>query len=521
MPGASITALPRVPGLAHHLFKMNPTPAISGAKPDLVFILCDQLRADFLSLYGCHAIPTPHIDRLASEGIIFDNAISPYPLCVPARAAMLSGFNPIQSGVISNYHWLRPDRAELGLRTWPDLLRDQGYRTIAVGKMHFYPFEASEGFDERIIAEDKRWPLIGDDYTEFLKARGLKKFNAIHAPGYVEHKGAVTFPHGVENTPDRFVAECAAAWIRRQPSDRPIAMMIGFPGPHCPYDPSPEYLGAVTASKLPRLLPRVDDGSPARDSLHQTFLTGHRESWHALDYSDFPESAKLRIRHHYAALVAQIDEEVGRIIAALQASGRFENSLIVFTSDHGDHVGDHDRVGKGTFYEPSVHIPLVVRLPGAIRSGQRITTPVELQSVPATLLTAGGVSPPGWWHYRTLPLGNESTSTNASQAGANPVFGYLDTGTMVRLGPWKLSHYTAGFSELFNLEEDPREASNRINDASCASIRMELDAALREWIHASIIVANKAQLLPDNPPLITSREFSRVGWRRRWPAPFV
>lgn len=493
----------------------------SDSKPDIIFILCDQLRADFLSLHGCHAIPTPNIDRLANEGIVFDNAISPYPLCVPARAAMLTGLNPIQSGVISNQHWLRPDRADLGLRTWPDLLSDQGYRTISVGKMHFHPFESSEGFDERIIAEDKRWPLIGDDYAEFLKAQGLEKFNPIQQSSYAKNKGAVTFPHGVVNTPDRFVAEAASAWIRRQPSERRIAMMIGFPGPHCPYDPCPEYLDRINPEELPSLRPRVSDGSSARESYHNDFLTRHRGAWHALDYTDFSDSAKLRIRHHYAALIAQIDEEVGRIIDALKASKRYENSLIVFTSDHGDHVGDHDRVGKGTFYEPSIHIPLVVRLPGGACSGDRIANPVELQSVPATLLAAGGVPIPSWWHYPTLPLGDVTTTATTSKLGILPICGYLDSGAMIRCGSWKLSHYTAGFSELFNIDEDPTEACNRIDDPTCLSIRTEMDNALREWVHSSIVCSNNDQLLPQNPPLSNSPEFSRVGWRRPWPAPLV
>ncbi|HEY9248539.1 MAG TPA: sulfatase-like hydrolase/transferase, partial [Rariglobus sp.] len=271
---------------------MTPPPPRSSfdkaPKPDIIFILCDQLRADFLSLHGCAAIRTPHIDRLAREGIVYENAVSPQPLCVPARAAMLTGLNPIQSGVISNHHWLRPDRYALGLHTWPDILRDQGYRTASIGKMHFHPFESSEGFDDRIIAEDKRWPLVGDDYAEFLKTRGLEKFNAITHPDYVENQGAVLFPHGTENSPDRFVSMSAADYIRRQPASRPFAMMIGFPGPHCPYDPSEEYLGHVTPDALPPLCPRIDDGSAERTAWHDAFLAENRAAWHALDYATFP-----------------------------------------------------------------------------------------------------------------------------------------------------------------------------------------------------------------------------------------
>jgi len=124
-------------------------------QPNLLFLMPDQLRHDYVGCYGADFVSTPAIDGLAAQGTRYETAISPVPVCVPARASMISGQSSVASGVIDNLAWLRPDRRELGVETWPELLARAGYRTAAIGKMHFYPWDISEGFEDRIIAEDK------------------------------------------------------------------------------------------------------------------------------------------------------------------------------------------------------------------------------------------------------------------------------------------------------------------------------------------------------------------------------
>ncbi|WP_309400787.1 sulfatase family protein [Cerasicoccus maritimus] len=481
---------------------------------DYVFILCDQLRADFLRCYGCDAIDTPNLDWLASESVVYENAVSTCPLCVPARAAMLTGMTPLQSGVISNEHWLRPDRVEMGYRTWPELLLEQGYHTAAVGKMHFHPFESSEGFAERIIAEDKRWPLIDDDYMGFLRKNGVgpDKFNAIDLPDYVKQKGAVHFPHDISLTPDRFVAEEAVRLIQRQPTEQPLALMVGFPGPHCPYDPVPELLEHVAPEKLPQLCPRSLCQSDAALEMHARFIKGYKGYWHQLDYTDFTEADKLRIRHHYAALIAQIDDEVGRVLNALRQAGRLDSSVIIFTSDHGDHVGDQERVGKGTFYEPSVHVPLLMRWPQAEGGGQRISTPVALQSAPATILQDACGKLPDWWAYPSLPRGDVAGEVD-------PVFGYMEDGCMVRTGQWKLCRYATGFCELFDMVADPHEAENLYDSEDHYGERMKLEGLLLDWVTCNANSGQLAERIDSPEPLCRSHAFATRGWKRIYPNP--
>ncbi len=128
--------------------------------PNILFIMPDQLRSDFLSCYGADFLETVHIDSIAAEGVRYERTYSASPVCVPARASLMTGLNAIRTGVLDNGLWLRPDRRECGILTWPERLNEQGYYTAGVGKMHFYPWDITEGLQYRVIAEDKRWLYI-------------------------------------------------------------------------------------------------------------------------------------------------------------------------------------------------------------------------------------------------------------------------------------------------------------------------------------------------------------------------
>ncbi|MBC2602629.1 sulfatase family protein [Puniceicoccus vermicola] len=479
--------------------------------PNIVLILPDQLRADFLPLYGCQGLKTPHLDSIARGATVFENAYSPYPICVPARAALLSGLHPLRSGVLSNNHWLRPDRAEMGFKTWPEHLRDHGYHTAAIGKMHFHPFEASEGFEERIIAEDKRWPKVRDDFAEYLARRNLEKFDARQHPNYRKKKGAIHFPYKVELTPDRYVGEAAAKWIREQPSERPFALMVGLPSPHCPYDPVPEYLESIEPEGLPPLIPDPDRTDRGPKTFYDDFLANTRSAWHDLDYSDFPVKQRKAIRLHYAGLIRQVDEEVGRIVSALQQRGLWENTLFTFSSDHGDHVGDRGLVGKGDFFEESIRVPLVVKYPHQV-SPRRLQTPAILQEITGTFFDTAKISQPEHWDFPPLPIEDSDDSRST------PIFGILDRMAMIRRGAWKFIQYSRyGYGELYNLETDPRETTNRIEDPEVQTIALELQALLSREIHRQAVSGHEDKILTRGTPLSEDANFTRKGWRMRYP----
>lgn len=212
-------------------------------RTNIVFLFPDQMRRDFLSCYGASFIQTPNIDGIAARGTRYDTALSASPICVPARAALLTGMNAIKNGVTDNWHAIRPDYNQVGISTWPQILSRAGYFTAAIGKMHFSPWDARHGFRHRVIAEDKRWVHIKDDYHKYLNQHGMRKMRGFENEGYRENKGAVISQIPWAHSWDRFVGREACRFIETYDGDEPFAMMVGFPGPHDPYDPAAERPG--------------------------------------------------------------------------------------------------------------------------------------------------------------------------------------------------------------------------------------------------------------------------------------
>jgi arylsulfatase A-like enzyme len=148
------------------------------SRPNLLFIMPDQLRHDFLSCYGADFIDTPHIDSLAQHGVRYQNAYSPAPICVPARSMLMTGRNPIKTGVLSNNYFLRPDEGACGIRSWPELLVEAGYATAAIGKMHFYPWDLDMGFEHRVVCEDATLRRVVSASFTATSTRAIKKTGA-------------------------------------------------------------------------------------------------------------------------------------------------------------------------------------------------------------------------------------------------------------------------------------------------------------------------------------------------------
>jgi arylsulfatase len=479
-------------------------------RPNIVFILADQLRPDFLSCYGARCITTPHIDALANNGVRFNRAYSAHPVCVPARVSLMTGMHAVKTGVLGNGSFLRPDYRACGLETWPELLAGSGYYTAAIGKMHFYPWDARLGFQYRRIAEDKRWLLIRDDYYHYLHAHGERKYHGNEHERYFEDKGAIVNRLPWELQPDHFVGLEACRFIREYGSEGPFAMMVGFPGPHCPYDPSPEFLAQVDVSALPEPVP--DAGDTPR--LRSGNVAGNKGPWNGVDYSEFTREQMLKIRHHYAALVKQIDHEVGEIVATLRERGLLENTLFVLSADHGDYLGDHSLIGKGHFFESSFHVPMIVSGVGALGPGAETAVRddlVTLTDATATLLSWAGVPVPEHMDSRPLPgVGIEGAT------GRDYMIGTLGGAWLIYQGSWRLSKYSTGESLLFNVAEDPNEQRNLIDAPAFQPIRRDLDAKLTSWMMNAMTAAHDPQRVYSRD-FAQNPEFGYEGWPRPYP----
>lgn len=478
-------------------------------RPNLLFIIADQLRADFVGCYGAPYVNTPHIDALAAEGIRYERAYSTSPICVPARASLLTGMNSVRNGVLDNSVWLRPDLAACGVRTWPEMLNEAGYLTAGIGKMHFYPWDSNHGLQYRVIAEDKRWIHIRDDYYHLLRAHGERKYHGNEHEGYLENKGAIVNRLPWELSVDHFVGDEAIRFLETYSGDGPFAAMVSFPGPHCPYDPNQEYLAQVDPSQMPPAIPAVPGDA---DELLRNSVESNSRPWNGVEYSTFTPAQKQKVRAHYAASTNQIDVEIGRIVATLKEQGLWEKTVIIFTSDHGDYLGDHGFIGKGIYYEAAVHVPLIVRVPGlqaGIYEGL-----VELTDITATLLAFGESKPPQPMDSRPLPAIGLATEPRST------IFGFVSNGWMAYDGRWKLCKYSTGEQHLFDRVSDPDEQINRIHDPAASAELRRLDIALTRELMRSAALSYHAQKV-DTTGMSQEETFGKEGWQRPYPHAFA
>lgn len=472
--------------------------------PNILFLLPDQLRPDFLGCYGADFLRTPAIDSLAAHGRRFDAAISPSPICVPARASMLTGQHAHSTGIMHNMGWLRPDRRAMGIQTWPEILSAAGYYTAAIGKMHFYPWDLAEGFQHRIIGEDKRHIHVRDDYHHALVSEGKAKLHGKDMPGYYETKGAGTNPLPDHLQPDRWVAHRAADHLRTLKGDQPFAMMVGFPGPHCPYDPPAEELSRVDPAAMPQALPRTDESEKHLPGL----VAGYKRDWADLDYSTLTDDQIRAIRHHYAVSVERLDEDVAMLIDTLRETGKLDNTIIVFASDHGDYLGDFGLMGKGFFHEASIRVPMIVadfRAPAPEHGAGVEPAPVSLLDIFSSFIDWAGLDPAPQAQGRPL----DDPDANRTIAGAT------SNGFMLRDARWKLVRYANGVQALFDLETDPGEQVNVME--AHPDITARLDLALTQSLLDGFAAGHADKMVPDakSPP---EGAFHDRYWQRPYPA---
>ena len=235
------------------------------------------------------------------------------------------------------------------------------------------------------------------------------------------------------------------------------------------------------------------------------------EPWNGVDYTEFTEAHKKKIRAHYAGLVKQIDYEMGQILDALREKELLDNTIIIFSSDHGDYLGDHDFIGKGTFFESSIHVPLLVRLPWTDQS-QTCGDIVELGDVTATMLHFGGCEVPDYMDSIPLPELDIPHKNRRER-----VIGMVRGGWMIYDGQWKLCKYASGEVLLFNLSEDPNEQHNLMKDGRYQEEYIRLDGELTREIMNSMSLSHESKRVYAKTTLAGDPAFGKEDWQRSYP----
>lgn len=428
-------------------------------RPHVVWISCDQLRADWLGVNGHPVVMTPQIDELAYEGVNFRAAFSECPTCVPARRMMMTGRNPYGIGMNKNRETQPfPEGPKLA-----EAMTRAGYQTFAAGKLHTHPKRNRIGFEEVQLNEEGRKDHLGwkDDYEQFLEDQGWAHVRYTHGLGNNQYGVRIDpLPERLSST--HWTAQQAMAFIERRDPTRPFFLHLSFDKPHPPISPPQSYYDLYRDADMPE--PANGDWTstklPARVKYMR--LRHNYEQW-----KDHPLLVQQTLRG-YAASITHIDSMIGVFLGTLREHKLLDDTLIVFTSDHGDNLFDHGTFAKGDFFRGSANIPFIVRPP---RSWDRFfaftrgtvdrTTPVGLMDVMPTILEACGIAVPDSVQGSSLAplLRGEAAAFRAYTCGVcGSVYGVSDGATKYM---W---FGDEDLELLFDLRQDPTDSHDVSGD---------------------------------------------------------
>ncbi|MBM3494156.1 MAG: sulfatase [Armatimonadetes bacterium] len=436
-------------------------------RPNVLIIMSDQHNARVMGCAGDVAAHTPALDDLARHGVRFESAYCPFPLCGPSRMSFMTARLPSRIDCLDNASQLSSD-----MPTFAHAFSAAGYETVLAGRMHFVGPDQRHGFQRRLLSDvttawvNRAWdlePVLGD---------------LIDTPGYtlqsvVKSGAGRTGYHAF----DEAVTRSAVAWLaERGPADPPFLLVVGYVSPHSPYIAPPEHFD------------RCVGGVRQPIAADQPAQMLHPENRAQRAMVDGPAGAsagdRMRARAAYCGLASFLDSQVAAVVDALDRAGLRDDALIVYTSDHGDQIGEHGLWWKSTFYEGSVGVPLLMSGPG-LQAGPIIRENVSLMDLGPTLLDLldlPALPTTDARSFRCLLDGQPYLWPDVVLAEGLSISPNPCPMRMVRQGPWKLNRYAGHRPELFNIEQDPDEIADRHGDPACASILERLTAiALRDW----------------------------------------
>ncbi|MBI4606377.1 MAG: sulfatase [Planctomycetes bacterium] len=433
---------------------------------NVLVILTDDMRWDAMSCAGHPYFKTPHIDRLAAEGVRFVNAFVTTSLCSPSRASLLSGRYAHAHRVLNNFTDYPAD-----LPSYPRRLKEQGYETAYIGKWH--------------MGEQEDRPRPGFDHWMSHRGQGNYFDNELNIDG--ERRTIKGYYTGV-------VTDHAVAWIRG-PRKRPWLLVLGHKAPHGgPIQPEPRYERFLDAAPVKKPATAVPDaGKP--EWLRQSLRT-----WHGVEGPLYGIKDYGKFVRSYLGTIASVDDSVGRIYEALEDTGQLDDTLIVFTSDNGFALGEHGRVDKRTMYEESIRVPLIVRCPRLVKGPRLVREMVLSVDLAPSILEAGGAPPLEGIHgasWVRLLAGDSGAAAGWRKSwhyayDYEKEFPYTPNVRGVRTEDWKYIRYPHGDggqdrhrAELYDLKADPLETRSLIDDPAAAGKLKELQAELERLLQAT------------------------------------
>lgn len=346
-------------------------------QPNILLFFTDMQRYDTIGALGNQIIKTPNLDRLVKEGTAFNSCYSPSPVCIPARCSMHYGLYPAKTGLAVNGAMMEHNEKSLA-----DILNNCGYTTHAAGKVHFSPDKnALRGFNSRDTQEECCRDAESDNYTMWLRENNYDYFEPHGFRGEMYYIPQVsTLP--AEAHPSQWVADRSMDFINSQRDKKqPWMLMSSYIHPHPPFCPPKPWHKLYRSPLMP--LPNVPENSEA---LH-TWINRKQNRYKYRDQG-IDKNLMRNIKAFYYATISFVDYQIGRIIKNLEENGELDNTLIIFTSDHGEYLGDYNCFGKRSMHDVSSRIPLIVRYPERFTPGKMCETPVSLVDILPTLSNA-------------------------------------------------------------------------------------------------------------------------------------
>jgi arylsulfatase A-like enzyme len=452
------------------------------SRPNVLFIMADQHRFDFLGAAGADFLRTPNLDRIANEGVRFTQCTTNCPVCAPARIALASGLQPSRLGSLDNYSYL-----PASVTTYYQRLRDHGYRVGGVGKFDLAkpdgynglhgdrPCNYTFGFTHPVECEGKmhagKKSYPRGPYGFWLQEQGLfERFHRDYAEreshGWVRdasHDSVLP----TEAFEDLYIGRRAVEWVEHTTDDFPWHLFVSFVGPHDPFDPPTQYAARYRDVAMPPAISFEPEGKPRRYAQRNVGL----------------EPAQVEhTRRQYCAAIEAIDDAIGQVLDAIERRGMSDNTFIVFASDHGEMLGDHGQYTKTVPYEASLRVPLLVAGPG-IAGGRTSDALVELIDVNPTICELMGLPPQEGIDADSFAgiLNGRCTEHRAETVSG------IRQWRCIRTERYKLVDNYNDIRELYDLVEDPDEGHNLAQEerelAGELAARMNERFAQGAWRH--------------------------------------
>lgn len=457
-------------------------------KPNIVYVFADQLRYDSLGSSGNRVVKTPNIDKLAEQGVVFDRTFSSCPICSPYRGQMLTGLYSHLNGVVDNEY-----KMKTSVTTLPEALKAEGYHTGYVGKWHL-------GYGP--YTKDKRY---GFDY--------MASYNCNHQYYDVSYHENEKGPFRMDGWAPEFETSLAIRFIEdhlKENGKSPFALLLSWGPPHHPYDQYPEKYRIYDPEKM-EAAPNVPE--------------------------EYAEAARQDTADYYGNITG-LDDQMGRILKALDDMGLSDNTILVFTSDHGDHIHCHGyakcndpsiedntrRASKATPYEESIHVPLIVRWPAKVSRSGRTNAFFSSVDIMPTLLSLCGVRAPEGMQgidQSHLLLGGDGETRDSVYleilGEGWPHRGkWVGYWRGVRSDRWMYARWYKNENGplLFDVANDPYEMNNLYGNPEYARVQREMEARLKKWMTETKDPFDTGDRDPASGMLELGQEFTNEKWYR-------